>query len=745
MKETAVKKKLLIGVVIISCHVDFQEEIISGIIAQAFKSGCDIAVISPLHNFFNETPHKISEGSIFELIGSDRFDGFLYDRNTFYNDAVKKQLDDMLAATKKPVMLLDSEEHRLFESTAIDDSDAFEKITDHLIESHDCNRIYCLTGPKNLFVSEERLEGFKNSMKKHGLYYDRSCCIYGDFWKDAAKELAEQIISGEKERPDAVVCGNDVSAASLISALTSAGIRVPEDIAVTGYDAAADCRDFKPSVTTFRRPNYQLGAEAFRRLYRIITGSICTKILNNRGDLVIGRSCGCNPENYENIGDHRRLKINKMFESDMLHRDMLFDITNVDNINDFADRIDNYTYYIYKMQQLNICLTRKYLESADGNLNDVLTFSKDDEMKMILSKSAVRRSYDKTSCFPASELLPVFSEKRSYPVAYYIVPLHYNKNFFGYASVSFGKRPMSFSEIFLFWINYVNIALEQVRIKSMLNRTISGASFAMLHDENTGLPNKSGMEKAFGDFRKRCSGADITADFIRIQIAGYEKGPYHNNEEKYGKIIASFASLLGECVETGEIFGLWSPYVFGIVTALPERGEKIYSSLTEKIKKSRYGENNCNVDFNVYLHSQLIDESADLQTAMHKASINRIYSYTVSESSKNPQFEKLCLLRRRLIANPELPWKISEIANDLFISKSYLQKIYKSYFGKSIIEELILFRLDKAKELLISSGMSVTEIAARCGYSSYNYFVRQFKDIEGVSPSEFRENNPSNK
>ncbi len=736
-------KKLLIGVVITSCNVDFQEEILSGIIAQAFKSSCDIAVISTLHNFYIETPHKKLEGSIFELISSEIFDGFLYDSNTFYGDIIKKQLDDILAATKKPVMLLDSGDHKLFESTAIDDSDAFEKITDHLIEVHGCNKIYCLTGPKHLFVSDERLRGFKNSMKKHGLYYDRSCCIYGDFWKDAAKELAEKIISGTIERPDAVVCGNDISAMTLISSLTAAGIRVPEDIAVTGYDASADCQDFYPYVTTFKRPNYQLGAEAFRRLYRIITGSICAKIPNNKGDLVIGRSCGCTPINYGKQNDQRRIKINKDFERDLLHRDMLFDITNVDNPNDFSDRLDNYTYYIYKMQQINICLTRKYLESAEGNINNILTFSRNDEVKMIFSKTSVRRIYDKTGYFPASELLPAFSQKRSYPVAYYIVPLHYNNNFFGYASVSFGKRPMSFSEIFIFWINYVNIALEQMRIKSILNHTVSGASFAMLHDENTGLPNKSGMEKSFADFRKRCAGADVTAEFIRIQISGYEKGPYHNNEEKYGKIIAALAALIEECVETGEIFGLWSPYVFGIITALPNRSEKIYGLLAEKIRKSRYSENHCNIDFNVYMHSQLIDETTDLQTAMHKASINRIYSYAVSENSRNPQFEKLCLLRGNLISNPELPWKISQIADDLFISKSYLQKIYKSYFGKSIIEELIQFRLDKAKELLTSSDLSVTEIAARCGYSSYNYFVRQFKDVEGVSPSEFREKSQS--
>ncbi|MCD7810640.1 MAG: helix-turn-helix transcriptional regulator [Ruminococcus sp.] len=74
----------------------------------------------------------------------------------------------------------------------------------------------------------------------------------------------------------------------------------------------------------------------------------------------------------------------------------------------------------------------------------------------------------------------------------------------------------------------------------------------------------------------------------------------------------------------------------------------------------------------------------------------------------------------------------------MFISKSYLQKIYKSYFNKSIIEELIQFRLDKAKKLLIETDLSVTEIANECGYSTYNYFVRQFRAAENLSPSQFR-------
>ena len=130
-----------------------------------------------------------------------------------------------------------------------------------------------------------------------------------------------------------------------------------------------------------------------------------------------------------------------------------------------------------------------------------------------------------------------------------------------------------------------------------------------------------------------------------------------------------------------------------------------------------------------------------LGIAMHKAEINRLFNYNISENSANPQFEKLCMLRSRIMKNPENPWNISEIAESLYLSKSYLQKIYKSYFNKSIIEEMIQFRIEKAKELLTNTDMTVTEISKECGYSSYNYFVRQFKISEGISPSEYRTKN----
>ncbi|MCM1133240.1 MAG: substrate-binding domain-containing protein [Ruminococcus flavefaciens] len=727
------KKRLLIGVIITSCHVDFQEEILKGIITQAFKNNCNIAVLSSLHNFSLDTVQKQNDRKIFELIMSDKFDGFLYERNTFYNEKIVNYIDELLERSGKPVMLLDSADHKRFESTAIDDCSAFEKITDHLIDVHGLNKIYCLTGPKNLFVSEERLNGFKNSMKNHGLYYDRRCCIYGDFWENSAKLLAERIISGEIDRPEAVVCGNDHSAMALIENLAKGGIRVPEDIAVTGYDNTVAAKNYVPSITTFNRPNFQLGAESFRRLYRIITGKICTKVHNNDGGIIFGNSCGCCQKISANKKLQRRNKINERLESDILNRDMIFDISDTGSPAEFADRLDNYTYYIYKLKRLEIYLTRKYIE-----LDDRLTFENGDEVRAVLSKSSVKRESISGEYFSSSEIIPAFSENLPYPVAYYIAPLHYNTNFFGYSAVSFGKEPMSFSQLYIYWINSVSISLESLRIKSVFNNIHKNISLAMIHDENTGLPNRKGLENKLYDMIRAHSGKGISADFLRIQLIGLNKIYFQSGEPKCLKITACFADFLREMLEGDEICGLWDSDTFCIITSCG-RSDEIISGLLKKIKKTQFSSGeNCNIDFIAGIYSQEINMGLNLSNAMHKASVNRIFNYNISENNVNPQFEKLCMLRGRIMKNPELSWNIEEIAENLYLSKSYLQKIYKSYFGKSIIEEMIEFRIEKAKGLLSDTNLTVTEIARECGYSSYNYFVRQFKTAEGVSPTEYR-------
>jgi len=94
---------------------------------------------------------------------------------------------------------------------------------------------------------------------------------------------------------DAVFGGDDDTAAGVISALLQAGKRVPQDVAVVGFDDLPIARYLRPALSTVRAPIEQVGREGVRQLVRLIRGQQAEVLILMRTELVIRESCGCPP------------------------------------------------------------------------------------------------------------------------------------------------------------------------------------------------------------------------------------------------------------------------------------------------------------------------------------------------------------------------------------------------------------------------------------------------------------------
>lgn len=112
------------------------------------------------------------------------------------------------------------------------------------------------------------------------------------------------------------------------------------------------------------------------------------------------------------------------------------------------------------------------------------------------------------------------------------------------------------------------------------------------------------------------------------------------------------------------------------------------------------------------------------------------------EASKHanifPYYHAIIELRKKIYNNPKYNWTLSEISKELNISISYVNRLYKSIFGISCIDDVIHGRITLAKEHLIRSSYSVSEIANLCGYNNAEHFYRQFRKITGYTPLVFR-------
>ena len=167
----------------------------------------------------------------------------------------------------------------------VDNSEAINKIVEYLI-SKGRTRIGFLG-----FKSEkERLFAFKNSITKNGLEYDEELVKKGNEFGEAvytsAREYVETILKNGKI-PDAVVCASDVLAAGVIKWLIKNGLRVPQDVAVTGFDNIEVAELVHPGITTVEQPREIMGREAARLLINKIEGQEVAKKIGFRTRIVI--------------------------------------------------------------------------------------------------------------------------------------------------------------------------------------------------------------------------------------------------------------------------------------------------------------------------------------------------------------------------------------------------------------------------------------------------------------------------
>ena len=84
--------------------------------------------------------------------------------------------------------------------------------------------------------------------------------------------------------------------------------------------------------------------------------------------------------------------------------------------------------------------------------------------------------------------------------------------------------------------------------------------------------------------------------------------------------------------------------------------------------------------------------------------------------------------------------KAYEVAGICNLSYSYFSRIFKQYMKKSFSEYLNYVRIINAEKLLISTDMSMTDIAAECGFATSSYFIQQFRQFRGISPKQFKKN-----
>lgn len=192
-----------------------------------------------------------------------------------------------------PVVLL----HRLpppgveFPYFNIENELATRTLIEHLVQAHDRRRIVFLRGPEDQQDAVEREEGYRRALQENGLPFDPALIAGGGFNADLAESAVHSLLAGAVAF-DAIFAGDDDAAVGAIRALKERGVRVPEEVAVVGFDDDYRAADIDPPLTTVRVPFEEMGQEAARAMIGYVEkGSALSKVLST--EVVIRESCGC--------------------------------------------------------------------------------------------------------------------------------------------------------------------------------------------------------------------------------------------------------------------------------------------------------------------------------------------------------------------------------------------------------------------------------------------------------------------
>ena len=138
--------------------------------------------------------------------------------------------------------------------------------TKHLIDkSH--KRIGCITGNEGWKATDDRLAGYKKAITEKGISIDTDIIVTGDFLSMANNFRAAMELLTMETRPTAVFCFCDTIAISVYNAAYELGLKIPEDIAVVGFDNEPFTQYVRPMMTTVAMPLKEIGVEAVELLF----------------------------------------------------------------------------------------------------------------------------------------------------------------------------------------------------------------------------------------------------------------------------------------------------------------------------------------------------------------------------------------------------------------------------------------------------------------------------------------------
>lgn len=215
----------------------------------------------------NSDDQGSKERSYIEVLKKKYIDGIIFASSTLEDaDITQMRSSDI------PLVLLDRAPNKESCSVVrVKNYEGAQLAVQHLIDIG-CKRIAHIYGPQDLITARERLSGYEDAVKQFD-WFSPSLMVEGNFRIDGGQQAIETLIHRHPD-VDGIFAGNDLMAVGAVKALNRLGKRIPDDIAVIGFDGIGLTEIVEPELTTIAQPIYEMGRLAATTLIQKISGEM---------------------------------------------------------------------------------------------------------------------------------------------------------------------------------------------------------------------------------------------------------------------------------------------------------------------------------------------------------------------------------------------------------------------------------------------------------------------------------------
>ncbi len=509
-----------IGVLINQTDRYFQSEVGYAITTEAAKSGYDVAFFCTVGYRGSVNASDELERIKFDFATIELLDGIIVAPDTYQMTGFRETLmHALLTRAKSPVVFI--RDHQAdYDCVFTDENNALRLILRHLAHHHGLTDIRFMAGYHGHPDGELRLACYQDEMAKLGLDVNERSVFFGDMWKHKAEEAYQFFFSDAASRPQAIVCANDHMALSLCDVVLRNGLRVPEDVIITGFDNIDESKHCVPSMTTIGQDYRAIATEAVAQLLRRIDerrrGIVdkTARHISMPAQLYLRESCGCTHAAREDYRDISLLHLRELrdFKNRQISQTYFsIGINGCDTFDEIHDTLVSKINDIPEYSDFYLCLFENPPQTGNEVTGDFASHISDTACLLMGMKDRKdigmpRISFDRRMLLPPEAL-----EDR--PCAYHFLLLHQRECNYGFTVFRYqdGESPSVFYHN---WNVTIANALRHINNLQIMSKLYEERRLSSIQDPLTGLSNRRALEERLSPVWSRMCEEGETVAFI---------------------------------------------------------------------------------------------------------------------------------------------------------------------------------------------------------------------------------------